>query len=94
MDSTNFRSIEAHLNAERNVLHLAARWQKIRDLRNRVFHHERILHWRDLEAQHWQILQLIGWINPELEALTRMLDRFSETRSRGLAPWREKISHH
>lgn len=77
---------------ERDVLHLAARWQKVRDLRNRVFHHERILHWRDLEAQHLQILQLIGWINPELEALTRMLDRFSETRSLGLSPWREKLS--
>lgn len=78
--------------AERNVPHLAARWQKVRDLRNRVFHHERILHWRDLEAQHLQILQLIGWINPELEALTRMLDRFSATRSLGLAPWREKLT--
>lgn len=78
--------------AERNVPLLAARWQKVRDLRNRVFHHERILHWRDLEAQHLQILQLIGWLNPELEALTRMLDRFSETRSLGLAPWMEKLN--
>lgn len=49
---------------ERDVPHLAARWQKVRDLRNRVFHHERILHWQDLEAQHHQILQLIGWISP------------------------------
>lgn len=37
-----------------------------------------------------QILQLIGWINPELEALTCTLDRFSETRSLGLAPCMEK----
>ena len=30
---------------------LDRRWQDIRDLRNRVFHHERILHWRDLDAE-------------------------------------------
>lgn len=78
--------------AERDVAQLAARWQKVRDLRNRVFHHERILHWRDLEIQHDQILRLIGWINPELEALTRMLDQFTDTRAAGITPWREKLA--
>ncbi|MEI7910066.1 MAG: hypothetical protein WCK77_10555 [Verrucomicrobiota bacterium] len=28
------------------------RWKRIRDLRNRVFHHERIIHWTDLPSQH------------------------------------------
>lgn len=38
--------------AERNIPKLAAKWQRIRGLRNRVFHHERILHWQDLSDQH------------------------------------------
>jgi hypothetical protein len=76
---------------ERGVPKLAAQWQQVRNLRNRVFHHERILHWHDLEAQHNEILQLIGWINPELEQLTRMLDRFTTVRTDGLSPWLERL---
>ena len=77
--------------AERNIPKLAAKWQKVRDLRNRVFHHERILHWQDLNDQHNVMLQLIGWMNPELKQLARMLDRFTEVRTEGLTPWRERL---
>jgi len=38
----------------------------IRGLRNRVFHHERILHWKDLDKKHALILSVISWISPEL----------------------------
>lgn len=77
--------------AERNMTKLSPKWQKVRDLRNRVFHHERILHWQDLEDQHRSMTQLIGWMNPELEQLTQMLDRFTEVRSEGLTPWRKQL---
>ena len=79
--------------SDRNIQRLAAKWQKVRNLRNRVFHHERILHWQDIEAQHDEMLKLIGWINPELEQLTRMLDRFTEVHTSGLTPWRDKLLH-
>jgi len=36
---------------ERDMKKMDARWKRIRDLRNRVFHHERIIHWTDLDAQ-------------------------------------------
>lgn len=42
---------------------LDQRWKRIRDLRNRVFHHERILHWNDLDQQHAEILEAIYWIS-------------------------------
>ena len=77
--------------SERDVAKLRARWQKVRDLRNRVFHHERVLHWQDLETQHDRMLQLIGWMNPELEQLARMLDRFTQVRGDGLTPWLDKL---
>jgi hypothetical protein len=77
--------------SERNVRSLASRLQRIRDFRNRVFHHERILHWKDLDAQHEQILDVIGWISPELCEMANALDRFISVRSLGLGPYIEKL---
>lgn len=77
--------------SERNVDRLRPNWQKVRDLRNRVFHHERVLHWQDLDTQHDRMLQLIGWMNPELEQLARMLDRFKQVHQDGLTPWLNKL---
>lgn len=77
--------------AQRDADKLSAQWQKVRDLRNRVFHHERILHWRDLQDQHNNLIQLIEWMNPELAQLAKMLDRFTDVRATGLQPWRQKL---
>lgn len=73
---------------------LDRRWLEIRDLRNRVFHHERIIHWRDLDARHQEILEIIEWMSPELSQMALALDRFSTIRQQGLNPWLEKIQHH
>lgn len=78
--------------AERDMVKLDARWKRIRDLRNRVFHHERIVHFTDLDAQHTAILEVVGWISPELHDLTSALDRFSAVRNAGLQPWLDQIS--
>lgn len=48
-------------------------------LHNRVFHHERIAHWPDLPQRHEQILETVGWINPELKKLLSVMDRFPRT---------------
>lgn len=80
--------------AERNLRQLDARWKRIRDLRNRVFHHERIIHWTDLDAQHTAILEVISWASPELQQMAVALDRFTPIRQQGLNPWLEKIRHH
>jgi hypothetical protein len=77
--------------AERDIAKLTNKWQVVRDLRNRVFHHERVLHWQDLDEKHIEMLKLIGWMNPELEQLARMLDRFTQVRQEGLTPWLEKL---
>lgn len=73
---------------------LGRRWKDIRDLRNRVFHHERILHWRDLDQRHQSILDVIDWMSPELRELTSVLDRFVAIRSAGLKPWIHQIQNH
>ena len=40
------------------------------------------------------ILEVIGWIAPELRQLALSLDRFCTIRQQGLDPWIEKIQHH
>jgi hypothetical protein len=68
--------------------------EEIRTLRNRVFHHERIVHWTDLEQKHIAILEVIGWVSPELLEMACALDRFSTIRREGLNPWIGKICTH
>lgn len=79
---------------ERNVAVLDSRWKTIKTLRNRVFHHERIIHWRDLAAQHRAIIDAIGWINPEMKEMAEALDRFTMIHSARTEPWEEKIKQH
>lgn len=67
------------------------RLEQIRNLRNRVFHHERIIHWTDLEQQHEGILEVIGWISPELSEMAKTLDRFLIVRRAGIKPWKSKL---
>lgn len=80
--------------AEQDLNKMGIRWQKIRDLRNRVFHHERILHWGDLDQRHQSILEMIEWMSPELKALAGSFDRFTSIRKEGLRPWMDQLQNH
>jgi len=55
---------------------LYRRYDQIRDLRNRVFHHEPIWNYNDLVQRHDQALESIQWISPTLHATVVLLDRF------------------
>ena len=70
------------------------RWDKIRLLRNRIFHHERIIHWKDLREQHKDLQETIEWVSPELKELSIKLDRFCDLYEAGIDPWKEKIRNH
>ncbi len=70
------------------------RWDRIRRLRNRIFHYERIIHWKDLPDQHETLLETIGWISPELEEMSRKLDRFAPVYNHGIDPWVAKLRSH
>jgi hypothetical protein len=50
----------------------------IRVLRNRIAHHEPILHW-DLRKHHANIVALTAWLSPAAAAWCAMIDRFGET---------------
>ena len=70
---------------------LYLRLDRIRRLRNRVFHHEPIWHLADLSEQHELILEIIGWISPAMLAMTRLLDRFSSVYTRGAQPYATEL---
>lgn len=60
---------------------------RVRRLRNRVFHHEPIWHWSDLVEQHTLAMDLTGWFNPALRATIEPHDRFRAVHAAGAAPY-------
>jgi hypothetical protein len=80
--------------SERTRKTLSTRFNRIRKLRNRNFHHGRIIHWKDLFQQRADIIEAIGWISPEVRELTEKLDTFTDTYSAGIEPWTKKIRSH
>lgn len=70
---------------------VSKRFQKIRILRNRIFHHEPIWHWRDLSEQHADILEAIGWIEKAAGDLLAAVDNFPAVYSTGLNNIRQSL---
>jgi hypothetical protein len=64
------------INSMRSRDQISSRANKLRKLRNAVFHHHAIWHWRDLEQHHRDGFALLSWISPELTRITKTHDRF------------------
>ena len=50
---------------------------RIRKLRNRIAHHEPIIHW-NLPKYHEEILKVTRWLSPVAEKWTRHHSRFND----------------
>lgn len=61
----------------RNRQYFSARLNKIRDLRNRVYHYEPIWYYH-LEKWHDEFVQILGWMEPAMVELLEPVDRFPE----------------
>ena len=72
---TCFRGVPA---AQKNIKYLQTRFDRIRVLRNRVSHHERIIHWENLSDQHDELLESIKWLDKSSYELAYSCDRFSK----------------
>ena len=55
---------------------LSARLNKIRRLRNRIFHYEPIWYYYDLNQHHENILETIAWIEPKMRDMVLSIDQF------------------
>lgn len=69
--------------ANRNVPHIRKTLDPLRRFRNRVFHHERILHCSP-SNQHAECRIVIGWLGGDLLALFDGVDRYPNTYAHGL----------
>jgi hypothetical protein len=71
---------------------MSARLNRLRRLRNRVFHHEPIWYWRDLSQQHQKVIEVIGWINPAMKSFIWGFDRFAQVENRLLDDYQERVT--
>lgn len=60
---------------------------EIRFLRNRIAHHERISHWKDLKQKHDLILDFIKWLNPDMYIIAYQKDTFNDVYAKGVTPF-------
>lgn len=83
------RTVLPHLARRHRTRHVvSAHLNRIRLLRNRVFHYEPVWHWHDLPQRHQDILAAIGWVSPVLAATVTPLDRFPSVYTQGSGAFR------
>lgn len=75
----------------RTRANLSKRFQRIRILRNRIFHHEPVWYWQDLRQQHADILEAIAWIEPAARDLAVAVDNFPAVHGAGLSAIRQSL---
>lgn len=88
---TCFRGVSP---AQRNIKYLQIRFDKIRILRNRVSHHERIIHWKNLCDQHDELLESIKWLDNASYELACCCDRFSKVYQKELKFYKKLVKRH
>jgi hypothetical protein len=59
------------------------RYNELRRIRNRVFHHETIWNRVTLPNDYHKLCEAIGWISPEVGAACKLVDRFDHVRRHG-----------
>lgn len=76
-----FTAFPAAVGVSRKVI--SDRFTEIKDLRNRVFHHEPVWHRQKLLQDHAHIHQALGWIHPALHQGIHVVDDFTDVHQHG-----------
>lgn len=77
---STFPGMPRRLRTRANAL---GRFDAVRRLRNRVFHHEPVWNVSDLRQKHTATFEAIGWISPAVRDLAAATDRFTEVCATG-----------
>ena len=92
------RDVWAHLlplmphkptNIQRNDVE--AIFNKMREVRNRAYHHEPIWHLAHLVQVHDDALRAIGWFSSRHFRQTKLIDTFPQVHAEGIEVWRKRI---
>ena len=70
------------------------RYNQLRQLRNRVFHHETIWNRVTLSSDYRKLCEAIGWISPEMADACALVDRFDHVRQQGYAEIEIMLKQH
>lgn len=70
--------------SQRNQKKLHLLLDDIRHTRNRIAHHERIIHWKDLQKKHSDLLNLIKFLNNDSYKMALSLDTFDKVFNAGI----------
>lgn len=65
--------------------------EQIRIIRNRVMHYEPIWHRPRLNSDHLLILEMLGWISPEMQSAIMLSDRFDAVLHQGRSDIERRI---
>jgi len=63
---------------DKAIVDIENKINKIRRFRNRIFHYEPIFNHENLHAMHKDIIEILGWISPELQKLSLAFDEFDD----------------
>lgn len=63
--------------------YIASRFNRIRHLRNVVFHHGAIWHWKNLSQSHHDVVEALGWLDQNCVLVLEDVDRFNELHQLG-----------
>jgi len=61
-----------------DLRHISEKIDTIRLFRNRIFHYEPIFNHDNLHAIHRDMIEVLGWISPELQKLSLAFDEFDD----------------
>lgn len=75
----------------RQRVYISPRIHQAKELRNRIFHHEPVWHWANLEQQHQEILETIQWMSQPFYEMAQLTDRFQEIRTMDLADYEDAL---
>lgn len=78
----------------RNIGSIQIIFEKLRTLRNRVSHYERLIHWTDLIQQHNQLLECIKYLNQNAYDMIKEIDTFEKTINLGINPFVSFVKSH
>lgn len=66
---------------------------EIRFLRNRIAHHERISHWKDIKQKHDLLMDFISWLNKDMHKIAKSYDSFDDVYSKGISPFLDFVKN-
>jgi hypothetical protein len=77
---------------QRTRTYLSRELNRIRFLRNRIFHHEPIWHWKDLSNQHISLINLTSGLSPSASQYLNIFDQFQSVYADGKEQIKTKLN--